>query len=263
MSSKVEVTLLGVGSSGGSPALGCTCPTCVSDDPRNRRTRASAVIRAGGQTFLIDTGPDLRLQALRENLLRVDAVLYTHPHADHLNGIDDLRAWCWLQKAALPVFGNRLMLTHIRERFPYTLFAPNEYWDKPVLQLHEVEHEPFEFNGVTVVPIPLLHGKWPILGFRIGDVAYLTDVSDIPESSLPLLEGLDVLLLDCLRNQPHPTHLSVDQALAAATRIDARQTVLIHMTHELEYHALSARLPEKVVVGYDGMTLVSERAGHG
>ncbi|AOX99991.1 MBL fold metallo-hydrolase [Jeongeupia sp. USM3] len=258
MSTAVEVVLLGVGSSGGTPALGCSCPTCTSGDPRNRRTRASAVFRAGGQTFLIDTGPDLRSQALRENLLRVDAVLYTHPHADHLNGIDDLRAWCWLQKAALPVFGNRLMLTHIRERFPYTLFAPNEYWDKPVLQLHEVGHEAFEFGGVGITPIPLLHGKWPILGFRIGNAAYLTDVSEIPEASLPLLEGLDVLLLDCLRNTPHPTHFSVDQALAAAARIGARRTVLIHMTHELEYHALSARLPEGIVVGYDGMTLVSE-----
>ncbi|BCL75877.1 MBL fold metallo-hydrolase [Jeongeupia sp. HS-3] len=263
MTAGVEVTLLGVGSSGGSPALGCDCPTCASSDPRNRRTRASAVIRAGGQTFLIDTGPDLRQQALRENLLRVDAVLYTHPHADHLNGIDDLRAWCWLQKAALPVFGNRLMLTHIRERFPYTLFAPNEYWDKPVLELTEVEREPFEFNGVTVTPIPLLHGKWPTLGFRIGDVAYLTDLSEIPVQSLPLLAGLDVLLLDCLRNKPHPTHLSVDQALAVAAQIGARRTVLIHMTHELEYHALSARIPHGVSVGYDGMTIVSEGSLHG
>ncbi|GHD68322.1 MBL fold metallo-hydrolase [Jeongeupia chitinilytica] len=263
MSGGVEVTLLGVGSSGGSPALGCTCPTCTSTDPRNRRTRASAVIRAGGQTMLIDTGPDLRSQALRENLLRLDAVLYTHPHADHLNGIDDLRAWCWLQKAPLPVYGNRLMLTHIRERFPYTLFAPNEYWDKPVLQLHEVEHAPFDVHGVTVTPVPLMHGKWPILGFRVGNVAYLTDVSEIPADSLPLLEGLDVLMLDCLRNVPHPTHFSVEQALAAAARIGATQTVLIHMTHELEYHALSARLPAGVVVGYDGMTLVSEGAGNG
>lgn len=254
---RVEVLVLGVGSSGGTPALGCTCPTCTSPDPRNVRTRASAVLRAGGQTFLIDTGPDLRQQSLREQLLRVDAVLYTHPHADHLNGIDDLRAFCWLQKAPLPVFGNRLMFTHIRERFPYTLLQPTAMWDKPVLDFTEVHEDPFEFAGVTVQPIPLLHGKWPILGWRIGNVAYLTDVSDISEESLALLQGLDILLLDCLRERPHPTHLSVAQSLEWAGRIAARQTVLIHMTHELEYHELGRRLPEGVCVGFDGMQLVS------
>ncbi|WP_373975652.1 MBL fold metallo-hydrolase [Chitinibacter sp. SCUT-21] len=251
----VEVLLLGVGSSGGSPALGCQCPTCSSNDARNIRTRASAVIRAGGFTFLIDTGPDLRQQALREQLLHVDAVLYTHPHADHLNGIDDLRAFCWLQKAALPTFGNRLMLTHIRERFLYTLMKPSDFWDKPVLELHEVESEPFDFKGVTIEPIPVMHGKWPILGWRIGGVAYLTDVSELSEDCIARLQGLKVLFLDCLREKPHPTHLSVEQAIALAQRIAAQQTVMIHMTHELEYHALSLRLPAGMVVGFDGMKI--------
>ncbi|MBM5573907.1 MBL fold metallo-hydrolase [Deefgea sp. CFH1-16] len=251
----VETILLGVGSSGGSPALGCRCPTCVSTDPKNTRSRASAVIRAGGQTFLIDTGPDLRSQALREQILHVDAVLYTHPHADHLNGIDDLRAFCWLQKAALPVYGNRLMLGHIRERFPYTLFKPNEFWDKPVLTIHEVDTEPFQVGAVTVQPIPLIHGKWPILGWRIGNVAYLTDVSEIPPESEALLHNLDLLFLDCLRHKAHPTHLSVEQALQIAAHIAAKRTVLIHMTHELEYHALTATLPAGIEVGYDGQRI--------
>ncbi|WP_255991123.1 MBL fold metallo-hydrolase [Chitinolyticbacter albus] len=251
----VEVLLLGVGSSGGSPALGCSCPTCTSPDPRNHRTRASAVIRSEGKTLLIDTGPDLRSQALRANLLHVDAVLYTHPHADHIHGIDDLRAWCWLQKAALPVYGNTLTIEHIKSRFTYTLLQPNEYWDKPVLTPIEVDVEPFAAAGVRVQPIPLLHGRWPILGFRIGNVAYLTDVSEIPESSYALLQGLDVLILDCLREVPHPTHFGVAQSLAAAERIAATRTVLIHMTHELEYHALSARLPAGIEVGYDGMCI--------
>lgn len=251
----IELLLLGVGSSGGSPALGCSCPTCTSPDPRNRRTRASAVIRAEGKTLLIDTGPDLRSQALRENLLHVDAVLYTHPHADHIHGIDDLRAWCWLQKAALPVYGNTLTIEHIKSRFTYTLLQPNEYWDKPVLTPIEVDAEPFNAAGVQVLPIPLLHGRWPILGFRIGNVAYLTDVSEIPESSYALLQGLDVLVLDCLREVPHPTHFGVVQSLAAAERIAARRTVFIHMTHELEYHALSSRLPPGIEVGYDGMRI--------
>ena len=252
---RVETILLGVGSSGGSPALGCSCQTCVSTDPKNVRTRASAVMRAGGKTFLIDTGPDLRGQALREQILHVDAVLYTHPHADHLNGIDDLRAFCWLQKAALPVYGNRLMLGHIRERFPYTLMKPNEFWDKPVLTIHEVEAEPFQVGDVTIQPIPLIHGKWPILGWRIGNVAYLTDVSEIPEASMALLQDLDLLFLDCLRTKPHPTHLSVEQSLQVAAEIAAKRTVLIHMTHELEYHALTAQLPAGIEVGYDGLRI--------
>ncbi|SMC19430.1 phosphoribosyl 1,2-cyclic phosphate phosphodiesterase [Andreprevotia lacus DSM 23236] len=258
MSLPVEVTLLGVGSSGGTPALGCPCPTCTSTDPRNRRTRASAVFRAGGQTFLIDTGADLRQQSLREQLLHVDAVLYTHPHADHLHGIDDLRAFCWLQKAPIPVFGNALLSEHISSRFSYTLLSPNNYWDKPVLQLTEIDDEPFEFAGVTVTPIPVLHGKWPIQGFRIGNAAYITDVSEIPEASFARLQGLDLLILDCLREVPHPTHFGVQQALDAATRIAARQTVFIHMTHELEYHALSARMPAGMQVGYDGMRLSAD-----
>ncbi|WP_410498081.1 MBL fold metallo-hydrolase [Chitinibacter sp. S2-10] len=252
---EVEVLLLGVGSSGGSPALGCQCPTCSSSDPRNVRTRASALIRAGNQTFLIDSGPDLRQQALRENVLHVDAVLYTHPHADHLNGIDDLRAFCWLQKAALPAYGNRLMLSHIQERFPYTLMKPTHFWDKPVLALHETEDQAFDFHGVIVEPIPVMHGKWPILGWRIGDVAYLTDISGVSDDSLARLQGLKVLFLDCLREAEHPTHLSVAQSIALAQQIKAEQTVMIHMTHELEYHTLSQRLPAGMVVGYDGMKI--------
>ncbi|WP_035057263.1 MBL fold metallo-hydrolase [Andreprevotia chitinilytica] len=253
MSLPVEITLLGVGSSGGTPALGCTCATCTSTNPKNKRTRASAVFRAGGQTFLIDTGADLRQQSMRENLLHVDAVLYTHPHADHLHGIDDLRAFCWLQKAALPVFGNTLMVEHISSRFSYTLLSPNNFWDKPVLTLNEIGDAPFEFGGVTITPIPVLHGKWPIHGYRIGNAAYITDVSEIPEASFERLHGLDVLFLDCLRENPHPTHFGVEQALTAAKRIGAKRTVLIHMTHELSHEALSARMPAGIEVGYDGL----------
>jgi len=253
---KVELLILGCGSSAGTPAIGCNCPTCTSPDPRNKRTRASSVIAAGDVHFLIDTGPDLRTQALREGLTRVDAVLYTHQHADHLNGIDDLRAFCYVNRAAMPVFGSPYMMRNIEARFDYTLLPPGKSWETPSLQANAVE-APFTHRGVTVTPIPVLHGKYPIYGYRIGNVAYLTDVSEIPESSMALLEGLDILLLDCLREVPHHTHFGVEQSLAAAARIGARQTVLIHMTHELEYHALSARMPTGVVVGYDGMRLES------
>lgn len=248
----VDVLILGCGSSSGTPAIGCACPTCVSADPKNRRTRASTLLRANGVNFLIDTGPDLRQQALREGLRQVDAVLYTHPHADHLNGIDDLRAFCYLKRGAIPLFGSRFMMDNIRDRFGYALHAAGPQWDKPVLETHAIDG-PFSYAGVTVTPIPVLHGQWPILGWRIGDVAYLTDISSIPDASWPLLAGVRLLLLDCLRMTPYPSHLSFTQALELAARLAAPRTVLIHMTHELEYHALSTQCPPGVEVGYDGM----------
>ncbi|WP_047236542.1 MBL fold metallo-hydrolase [Chromobacterium subtsugae] len=247
----LEVTILGCGSSSGTPAIGCRCATCLSDEPRNRRTRASAYVRVGELGFLIDTGPDLRQQALREGLSRLDAVLYTHPHADHLNGIDDLRAFCYLKQGPISLYGNDFTMSNIRERFGYALQAPSKMWDKPVL-LPETVHGPFEHQGVKLTPIPLRHGSWPCLGWRIGNMAWLTDLSDIPESSLPLLQGLELLFLDCLNHDPYPSHLGVGQAFDWAARIGARRTVLIHMTHRLEYHALGALCPPGVEVGFDG-----------
>ena len=249
-----NVTILGCGSSSGTPAIGCTCRTCLSDDPRNQRTRASSVVEINGVTLLIDTSSDLRQQALRAGLTRLDAVLYTHPHADHLNGIDDLRAFCYLQRGAIPLFGNPFTMRNIHERFDYCFLPPGLHWDKPVLEAHDVLG-PFSVRGVTVTPIPLLHGRWPIYGWRIGRFAYLTDVSTIPEESWPLLRDLDLLLLDCLKMEPYPTHFGFHQALDAAQRIGARRTVLIHMTHELEYHATNALCPAGVELAYDGLRI--------
>jgi phosphoribosyl 1,2-cyclic phosphate phosphodiesterase len=248
----VELTILGCGSSSGTPAIGCDCPTCRSPDPRNRRTRCSAYVRAGNTAFLIDTGPDLRQQALREGFTQVDAVLYTHPHADHLNGIDDLRAFCYVKRGPITLFGNGFTLDNIKTRFDYTLSAPSPQWDKPVLQTEQISG-PFEFQGVKVEPIELEHGNWPCLGWRIGNLAWLTDLSHIPDESLAKLQGLDVLFLDCLRQQPYKSHLGVEQSLEWAARIKAKRTVLIHMTHGLEFHALSERCPPGVEVGYDGL----------
>lgn len=250
----ISWTVLGCGSSGGSPAIGCDCPTCVSGDARNRRTRCSAYVKIGDSGILIDTGPDLRQQALREGLTRVDAVLYTHPHADHLNGIDDLRAFCYVKKGAITLYGNEFTIGNICSRFDYALAAPTVSWDKPVL-LTETVSGPFELAGVQVTPIPLQHGAWPCLGWRIGNTAWLTDLSDIPESSLPLLAGLDVLFLDCLRPQPYASHLHVAAAFDWAQRLAARQTWLIHMTHQLEYHALLAQCPPNVSVAWDGLQI--------
>ncbi|MCS3805126.1 phosphoribosyl 1,2-cyclic phosphate phosphodiesterase [Chromobacterium alkanivorans] len=248
----LEVTILGCGSSSGTPAIGCDCATCRSADPRNRRTRASAYIKVGGQGLLIDTGPDLRQQALREGLSQVDAVLYTHPHADHLNGIDDLRAFCYVKRGPITLYGNAFTLDNIKSRFGYALQPPSKMWDKPVLLPRQVDG-PVECGGVTLTPVPLQHGSWPCLGWRVGDMAWLTDVSDIPDSSLPLLQGLKLLFLDCLNHDPYPSHLGVSQSFDWAKRIGAERTVLIHMTHRLEFGALSAECPPGVEVGYDGL----------
>ena len=248
-------TVLGCGSSGGAPAIGCSCATCTSTDPRNTRTRCSAYVRIGDTGVLIDTGPDLRQQALREGISRVDAVLYTHPHADHLNGIDDLRAFCYVKKGPIALYGNDFTLDNISSRFGYALAPPSPVWDKPVLRTERV-NAPFELGGVTITPIPLQHGpSWPCLGWRIGNTAWLTDLSTIPDSSLPLLAGLDTLFLDCLRPEPYPSHLHVAAALDWAQRLAAKQTWLIHMTHQLEYHALQAQCPPGVSVAWDGLQL--------
>lgn len=249
------LTMLGVGSSAGTPMLGCQCATCTSTNIRNNRTRCSSVIElANGKVILIDTGPDLRQQALRENLTKVDAVLYTHTHADHLHGIDDLRAFCQLQRSQIPLYGSLETMSHIAEKFGYTLREANDFWDLPVLKAHSVK-APFQLFEQQIIPIPLKHGNSNIYGYRVGKIAYLTDVSVIPEDSINLLQGLDILLLDCLRHTAHYSHINFEQSLHYAALINAKATYLIHMTHELEYVALSANLPSNVFVGYDGLKL--------
>jgi phosphoribosyl 1,2-cyclic phosphate phosphodiesterase len=251
----MQLVMLGVGSSAGTPVIGCNCETCQSRNPKNKRTRCSAAITLPtGEVILIDTGPDLRQQALRENIQQVDAVLYTHPHADHLHGIDDLRAFCQLQKRQIPLFGNAAVSDHIVDKFAYTLRDPCDFWDLPVLRMERI-NGPFSLFGQSIIPIPVKHGRVDILGYRIGNMAYITDVSEIPQDSLDLLQGLDILMLDCLRYTPHFTHIHLEQSLAYASLIKARQTYLIHMTHEIEYESLAAELPPSVFAAYDGLRL--------
>jgi phosphoribosyl 1,2-cyclic phosphate phosphodiesterase len=249
------LTMLGVGSSAGTPVVGCSCATCLSSDSRNTRTRCSSMITLdSGENILIDTGPDLRDQALRENIKRVDAVLYTHTHADHLHGIDDLRAFCQLNRKQIPLYAKEDAVEHIKQKFGYVLREPSDFWDLPVLRIAPI-HAPFELFGVKITPIPVMHGRSHILGYRIGNLAYMTDVSEIPESSFALLENCDVVLLDCLREKSHPTHINIEQSLAYISRIKAKQSYMIHMTHELEYASLSKKLPKNVFVGFDGLKL--------
>lgn len=260
----MQLTMLGVGSSAGTPAVGCKCSTCTSTNPRNKRTRCSSIITLdSGEVILIDTGPDLRAQALREGLTHVDAVLYTHSHADHLHGIDDLRAFCQLQRQQIPLYAKQDVVAHISSKFGYTLREPCDFWDLPVLSIRPIDG-PFMLFDHLITPIPVKHGYSDIIGYRIGNIAYLTDVSEIPEASFDLLRELDILLLDCLRHQPHPTHINLEQSIAYANQIKAKNTYMIHMTHELEFDALSQALLNAQVqsqqnvpihVGYDGLKL--------
>ena len=251
----MQLTMLGVGSSAGTPVVGCQCATCLSDNPKNKRLRCSAAINTdNGEVILVDTGPDLRAQALRAGLNRADAVLYTHTHADHLHGIDDLRAFCQVQKKQIPLYGKPDAMQHIQAKFGYAIREAGDFWDLPVLSLNPIA-DPFEVLGIKITPIPVKHGYSDILGYRIDNMAYLTDVSHIPETSLALLHGLEVLMLDCLRYQPHYTHINVEQSIAYAGLINARNSYFIHMTHDLEYEKLSAELPDDMYVAYDGLKL--------
>lgn len=251
----IELTFLGTGTSNGIPVIGCECDVCRSTDVRDRRSRTSAVVRIDGRTILIDAATELRLQALDAGLSRIDAVLFTHAHADHTGGFDDLRRFNELGQAHLPVYAGAETAAILRERFAYAFEdAFPFYGGKPDLLLHEVAG-PFELFGQSIVPVPVTHGRMTVFGYRIGDLAYVTDAKTIPESSLALLEGLDVLVLNALRERPHPTHLSLAEAVATIERLRPREAYLVHLSHELGHQQATAHLPRGVSIAYDGLTV--------
>jgi phosphoribosyl 1,2-cyclic phosphate phosphodiesterase len=249
------LTILGAGSSAGTPVVGCKCETCVSVNPRNKRTRCSSLITLeNGKNILIDTSPDLREQSIRESVTNVDAVLFTHAHADHCHGIDDLRSFCQINKIQIPLYGNEDVIDQLVNKFKYAMIEPKNFWEIPVLKPNIV-NAPFEIFNEIITPIPVKHGNYSINGYRVGNLGYITDVSEISENSMKLLEGIDVLLLDCLRMEPHFTHLCFSESIEIAKKINAKETYLIHMTHSLEYESLKKMLPEGIYVGYDGLKL--------
>lgn len=250
----MKVTFLGSGTSTGVPVPTCDCAVCRSDDSRDSRLRPSIVMEWNGVSILVDTSTDLRQQALRHRLARVDAVLYTHPHADHILGVDELRLYNWRQRGPVVVYGSRRTLDALKRTFWY-VFDPDETaGTRPMLDPRTIE-APFELHGVNVVPVPVLHGQYEIFGYRVGRFAYLTDVSAIPEASYPLLEGLDVLVISALRPRPHPMHLSLEQSLNEASKIAANRTLLTHMSHEMPHREISGTLPETVELAYDGLVV--------
>lgn len=251
----VELTFLGTGTSSGIPMIGCDCATCTSDDPRDRRSRTSAVVRVNGHTILIDTATELRLQSIAVGLKRIDAVLYTHSHADHVGGVDDLRRFNQLSQAHLPVYADAPTASVLRERYGYAFEDRFPFYGgKLDLILHEFDR-PFSLFDIDIVPIPVKHGRWVIHGFRLGPLAYITDAKEIPPSSMDLIRGVDVLVVNALREQPHPTHLSLAEALGVIEEIAPRRAYLVHLSHELSHAIASASLPANVEVAYDGLTI--------
>ena len=239
-----------------SPVVGCSCRTCTSGDPRNSRTRTSAVIGLPGGTLLIDTTPDLRSQLLRERIGRVNAILYTHDHVDHVYGLDDVRPICFASGGPIPVYCEERVEQRIRKAFDYAFeTAPVPGGGVPKIQFERISTEPFMLLGARVVPLRLRHGVFDVLGFRFGDLAYCTDTNEIPDATWPLLDGLDTLVLDCLRPSRHPTHFSLDEAIAVARRVNARRTLFVHMSHDIEHGAVSAALPAGIEIACDGLTV--------
>jgi phosphoribosyl 1,2-cyclic phosphate phosphodiesterase len=254
----MRVTFLGSGTSTGVPVVGCRCAVCTSGAPKNTRLRQSVKIEKDGKHFLIDTTPDLRLQLLRYPIPRLDFLLFTHSHSDHLMGLDDIRPFNFRQREPIHAFANAPTAKAIRRAFSYIWDSSQLGGGKPQLELHEIDG-PFAHDGIEIVPIPVLHGEWTILGFRIGPFAYITDTNGVPPASMKLLEGIEVLALDGLRpSPPHPTHFTIDEAIACAKEIGARMTYLIHLTHDIDHEPFAATLPKGVALAYDGLELELE-----
>lgn len=258
----ITLEFLGTATSTGVPVIGCDCDVCRSDDPRDTRLRSSVLIHVDDVTLLIDTSPDLRFQMLRSHTRHIDGVLFTHMHADHTAGIDEMRRFNYMQQAWIPAWVPEDAAKDLQERFAYAFRGDFKYFGmSPDLELHVIEGaQPFEVAGVAVQPIPIMHGTLPILGYRIGDIAYLTDVKTIPAASMPLLQDLDILVLTALRKNEHPAHMSLDEALAAIAEIKPKRAFLSHIAHEMGKHAeVEPTLPTNLHLAWDGLRVGTEQ----
>ena len=253
-----QLILLGTGTSVGVPTIGCGCPVCQSVDPRNQRTRCSVLLGLPLGNLLIDTPPDLRSQLLRERIGLVHAVLFTHEHADHLFGLDDVRLFPFRLGHPIPIYCEARVRRRIEQTFDYAFVKekPTHEGAVPQIELREIELDPVEILGATVRPLRLVHGpRFQVLGFRIGDIAYCTDTNEIPADSWPLLDGLDTLILDALRPRPHVSHFSLDEAIEVARRVKPRRTLFTHISHELDHAVTNAQLPPGMELAYDGQRI--------
>ena len=253
-----QFILLGTGTSVGVPTVGCGCTVCTSGKARNQRTRSAAIVGLAEGNLLIDTPPDLRFQLLREGIGIVHSVLFTHAHADHIFGLDDLRMFPFYLGHPVPLYAERDVERALRQAFSYAFDGRpvTHAGAVPKLTFHTIDESPFTALGTTITPIRLQHGPhFRVLGFRIGDLAYCTDTNEISPAGWDLLQGLDTLVLDALRDRPHPTHYSLEQAIAVSQELKPRRTIFTHVSHELDYEAINARLPDSMELGFDGQRI--------
>ncbi len=249
----MKVTLLGTGTSQGVPVIGCGCEVCRSLDYRDKRLRSSVHVEVNGVNFVIDTGPDFRQQMLHEGIQRLDAVVFTHSHKDHTAGLDDVRAYNFKQSMDMPVYGMRQVLDQLKVEFAYA-FTEKKYPGIPQLKLHELTEGEFEIQGIKITPLPVLHMRLPVLGFRIGSFAYITDANEIPDETYQKLKGTEVLILNALQYEKHISHFNLNEAIEVAQKVGAKKTYFTHISHKLGLHkTVEKELPANIFLGFDGL----------
>ncbi|RZT96679.1 phosphoribosyl 1,2-cyclic phosphate phosphodiesterase [Ancylomarina subtilis] len=251
----MKLTFLGTGTSQGIPIIACKCPVCLSTDKKDKRLRTSALVEVDGQTIVIDSGPDFRYQMLRANVQQLDAILFTHEHKDHTAGLDDVRAFNWVNKRAIDVYAEKRVQASLKQEFAY-VFAEFRYPGIPQLNLIDVDNKAFQINSTRILPIRAMHLKLPVFGYRIGDMAYITDANYIPAEEKEKLKGLKVLVLNALRREKHLSHFTLSEALALIEELKPEKAYLTHFSHQLGFHQeISKELPENVFMAYDGLAI--------
>lgn len=251
----MEFTFLGTGTSQGVPIIACKCAVCLSTNPKDKRLRTAGMIRSANTTVVIDTGPDFRQQMLREEVRQLDAVVFTHQHKDHVAGLDDIRAFNYLQKRDMPIYANEATINRLKVEFAYA-FGENQYPGVPKLLIEKIDEAPFQIGDIDFQPIPVWHKDMKVLGFRIGTFAYITDANKIPASSMELLEGVDTLVLNALRRTPHYSHFTLEEAIEITKQIGPKQAYFTHISHLLGSHAeVNAELPSWISLAHDGLRI--------
>jgi len=255
MKQSIRVTFLGTGTSQGVPVIACNCPICLSSDPRDKRLRSSVMVETAGKTFIIDSGPDFRQQMLQARVKDINAIIFTHEHKDHVAGLDDVRAYNFVLKKRIDVYAEKRVQEALEREFAY-IFAEYKYPGIPEINMHLINENPFEIEGVKIMPVRVNHYELPVLGFRIGNFAYLTDVKTIPENEKKKLHGLEVMIINALRKEEHISHLNLEEALVLIDNLGPKQSYLTHLSHRFGLHAEEeAKLPDNVRIGYDGLQI--------